>query len=200
MIKLNSLPPLLSRDERKQIYENWTEESTKILAERNVRWAIKIANSFQNTGIEDEELDCIAMLGLVKAAQKFDPKLGTEFTTFATPVIKNEILMSMRKNKQNIYPDISLNAIIKDEENHIHEYGEFVPDQFNLEDCALSSGLVNVVHEVIEKEKPRNKKIIRNYLNGINQTENARICGVSQTQVSRIIKRFRSRIADEWRG
>lgn len=196
MIKLNYLSPLLSRDERKQMYENWTEESAKILAERNVRWAIKIAKSFQNTGIEDEELACIAMLGLVKAAQKFDPKLGTEFTTFATPVIKNEILMSMRKNKQNIYPDISLNA----KENHIHEYGEFVPDQFNLEDCALSSGLVNVVHEVIEKEKPRNKKIIRNYLNGINQTENARICGVSQPQVSRIIKRFRSRIADEWRG
>lgn len=197
MIKLDTLPPILTMDEKKQIYENWTDENQKILVERNIRWAIKIACSFQNTGIEYEELECISMLGLAKAVKKFNPQSETEFCTYATQVIRNEILMEIRRRKKFKF-NTSLNSIVEFSNGSNCELGELVPNKFNLEDYALSLELEMVVHKLLEKEKPSNKRIIENYLNGIKQCENARICGVSQSLVSKRIKRFRDSVMKEW--
>lgn len=63
----------------------------------NMRLAYKIAWDFHGCGIEQEELEGLASLGLVKAASAFDKSKGFTFATFAVPVIRNEILMEIRK-------------------------------------------------------------------------------------------------------
>jgi RNA polymerase sigma-B factor len=50
-----------------------------------------LARRFQNRGEPLEDIVQVCFLGLIKAIDRFDPDLGNEFTTFATPTILGEI-------------------------------------------------------------------------------------------------------------
>jgi RNA polymerase sigma-B factor len=50
-----------------------------------------LARRFQNRGEPLEDIVQVGFLGLIKAIDRFDPDLGNEFTTFATPTILGEI-------------------------------------------------------------------------------------------------------------
>ena len=50
-----------------------------------------LARRFQNRGEPLEDIVQVGFLGLIKAIERFDPDLGNEFTTFATPTILGEI-------------------------------------------------------------------------------------------------------------
>src|SRR3954451_19809886 len=55
------------------------------------RLAYSIANRFARRGAENEDLCQVALLGLVKAVDRFDPKTRYRFSTFATPTIMGEL-------------------------------------------------------------------------------------------------------------
>lgn len=61
------------------------------LAEKNLALVHSCAKRFKNKGIEYDELFQAGCLGLVKAANGFDEKLGFKFSTYAVPVILGEI-------------------------------------------------------------------------------------------------------------
>lgn len=50
-----------------------------------------LARRFQNRGEPLDDIAQVGFLGLIKAIDRFDPDLGNEFTTFATPTIAGEI-------------------------------------------------------------------------------------------------------------
>ena len=50
-----------------------------------------LARRFQNRGEPLEDIVQVGFLGLIKAIDRFDPGMGNEFTTFATPTILGEI-------------------------------------------------------------------------------------------------------------
>ncbi len=50
-----------------------------------------LARKFQNRGEPLEDIVQVGFLGLIKAIERFDPDLGNEFTTFATPTVAGEI-------------------------------------------------------------------------------------------------------------
>ena len=50
-----------------------------------------LARKFQNRGEPFEDIAQVGFLGLIKAIERFDPALGNEFTTFATPTVAGEI-------------------------------------------------------------------------------------------------------------
>ena len=50
-----------------------------------------LARKFQNRGEPFEDIAQVGFLGLIKAIERFDPELGNEFTTFATPTVAGEI-------------------------------------------------------------------------------------------------------------
>ncbi len=50
-----------------------------------------LARKFQNRGEPLEDIVQVGFLGLVKAIDRFEPELGNEFTTFATPTVAGEI-------------------------------------------------------------------------------------------------------------
>jgi len=50
-----------------------------------------LARKFMNRGEPLEDIVQVGFLGLVKAIERFDPDLGNEFTTFATPTVTGEI-------------------------------------------------------------------------------------------------------------
>lgn len=59
--------------------------------ESNLPLVHKLANRFRGKGIEYEELFSAGCLGLVKAADRFEPERGFCFSTYAVPVILGEI-------------------------------------------------------------------------------------------------------------
>jgi RNA polymerase sigma-B factor len=50
-----------------------------------------LARRFANRGEPLEDIAQVGFLGLIKAIDRFDPDLGNEFTTFATPTVAGEI-------------------------------------------------------------------------------------------------------------
>ena len=74
------------------------------LVDKNLKLAYKIAWEYNiklRGHIELEELQSLAFLGLVKAANTFDISKNFEFSTYAYTVMRNEILCFITKNSNN---------------------------------------------------------------------------------------------------
>ena len=92
-----------------------TDEQRK-LAEDNIRLAYWYAHQVKWTSLELEERIGMALLGLTKAAERYDPERGVSFVTYARKVMQDEILMGFRKENKHANV-ISLNLPIGDD-NH----------------------------------------------------------------------------------
>ena len=57
----------------------------------NLDVAESVASRFRNRGVPDDDLTQVACLGLVKAAQRFDPAYAGDFLSFAVPTIRGEV-------------------------------------------------------------------------------------------------------------
>jgi len=86
-----------------------------------------LARKFMNRGEPLEDIVQVGYLGLIKAIERFDPDLGNEFTTFATPTIAGEIRRYFRdkgwairfpRRLQELYQQIvRINEQLKNELN-----------------------------------------------------------------------------------
>lgn len=62
----------------------------------NLNLVRHVVKRFRGLGVEEEDLFQIGCLGLVKAVDRFDPAVGTRFSTYAVPVILGEIRAFLR--------------------------------------------------------------------------------------------------------
>jgi RNA polymerase sigma-B factor len=65
-----------------------------ILAHRDLARAL--ARRYQGRGESPEDLEQVAVVGLVKAVERFDPARGVAFSTFAVPTIAGELKRHFR--------------------------------------------------------------------------------------------------------
>jgi RNA polymerase sigma-B factor len=70
----------------------------------NMPVARAIASRYRTRGIADDDLDQVAYVGLIKAADGFDATLGTHFLAFAVPTIRGEIKRHFRDRGWMIRP------------------------------------------------------------------------------------------------
>lgn len=61
------------------------------LVEKNIGLVHACANKFRGKGAEYDDLFQAGCVGLIKAAENFDPERGFSFSTYAVPVILGEI-------------------------------------------------------------------------------------------------------------
>ncbi|KAA1422940.1 sigma-70 family RNA polymerase sigma factor [Mumia zhuanghuii] len=61
------------------------------LVEVNMRVARAVASHYRNRGVDADDLEQVAYVGLAKAARGFDPGLGHDFLTYAVPTIRGEV-------------------------------------------------------------------------------------------------------------
>jgi RNA polymerase sigma-B factor len=73
-----------------------TSEAVRRLVEDHLDVATTMAARYRNRGIDLEDLQQVALLGLTKAAHRFDPGLGHDFMSFAVPTIRGELRRHFR--------------------------------------------------------------------------------------------------------
>ncbi len=66
------------------------------LVERHMGLAAHIAKRYQRAGARDDDLRQVAMVGLVKAVDRFDPDYGASFSAFAGRTIEGELKRHFR--------------------------------------------------------------------------------------------------------
>lgn len=101
-------PAILTRPERSQ---RTAELFESIVSERdaarrqdllnevvvlNMRVAKALAQRFSNRGVDADDLVQVASIGLVKAAERFEPAMGKDFLSFAVPTIRGELQRHFR--------------------------------------------------------------------------------------------------------
>lgn len=68
------------------------------------RWLAEVAaRRFKNRGEPLEDLTQVALLGLVKAVERFDPEFGTVFSTFAMPTLSGELRRHFRDTTWSVH-------------------------------------------------------------------------------------------------
>lgn len=181
------LSPQITEQEEEQIFSNWSTTSRQGLIEGNMRLALYVSKQFENA-LESEELVAISMVGLVKAANAFEPNKGIKFNTFASVVIKNEILMAIRKNRKT-WRDISLySSMGVDDKGNEQEIWETIGDLKSEKqmDRVEIQELIRTIREGLNEEE---RYVIAQWVDGVPQRKTAEILGVTQSRVSKLTKK-----------
>lgn len=97
-----------------QTNEKLTQAATAPPAERrrlidevivdNLELARSIARRYINRGVADEDLEQVACMALVGAANRFDPTKAEDFRTFAVPTIRGEVRRYFRDHAWTVRP------------------------------------------------------------------------------------------------
>ena len=106
----SALPDKLGPDEEYDVLlkiKNGDDDARGILIERNLRLVVYLAQRFENTGANLDDLTSIGTIGLIKAVGTFNMDKNIKFATYASRCIENEILMYLRKT-QKTKTDVSL--------------------------------------------------------------------------------------------
>lgn len=74
------------------------------LIEANVGVARSMAARYRNRGIDLDDLEQVALLGLTKAAQRFDADAGHDFLSYAVPTVRGELRRHFRDSGWMIRP------------------------------------------------------------------------------------------------
>ncbi len=96
---------VLSIDEEVELAtrsHNGDLEARNQLVEHNMRLAITIAKLYQNQGVELEDLIVAAEMGLIAAAEQFDPTVGVKFISYACHHIRREITDTLTRDARTI--------------------------------------------------------------------------------------------------
>ncbi|MDY4190940.1 MAG: RNA polymerase sporulation sigma factor SigE [Oscillospiraceae bacterium] len=201
-----SLPPPLSREEEKEIFQKLEKndlDARQTLIVHNLRLVVYIARKFESTGIGIEDLISIGTIGLIKAVNTFCPGRNIKLATYASRCIENEILMHLRK-VQNQRGEVSIDEPLNIEwdgnelllSDVLGTDGDIVGR--GIESDVEKSILMDAVNRLGERE--RQIMQLRFGLSGgkeHTQKEVADIIGISQSYISRLEKRIIKRLKKE---
>ena len=90
--------PLLTLEQEKALaarIEQGDPKAQEELVTANLRFVIHVARNFQNQGLPMADLINEGNMGLLTAAQKFDPQKGYKFITYAVWWIRQNILKAL---------------------------------------------------------------------------------------------------------
>lgn len=96
------LYPLLTAEEEKVIalkIKSGDSEAQEKLITSNLRLVVKIARNYNNLGIPLLDLIQEGNMGLIRAAEKFDPEKNIRFSTYASFWIKQSILKYINSSR-----------------------------------------------------------------------------------------------------
>lgn len=180
-----------------QVYFNLPKE------ERNInewypilnKYICKICNNFNFQTFEDRYQ--IAWIGAIKAIKDYDITKGYLFTTFLSTVINNELLMARKRDirrlkikpgEKELFTIISISKPISSQKNdEFGELSEIIVDPHDYINEIDAKIILDNLYKVIDKE---DKDILNLLKKDLTQQQIADTLGISQTWVSRRLKRL----------
>lgn len=203
------------------------------LVERH-RWlAVHCAKRFADKGEPLDDLVQVAMLGVLKAIERFDPEYGAAFATFAVPTITGEIRRHFRDTTWAVHVPrrardlqhtvrratdelghiLGRSPTVAEIAEHAGVTDEDVLDALEAARCYRNSPLASspedgdvgafaeldrgldgvdaaaTVERLLEVLAPRERRIVElRFVHGYTQSRIAELVGVSQVQVSRLLR------------
>lgn len=95
--------PLTKKQEQEYFikYKEGDINARQILIEHNLRLVAHIVKKYNSASNDQDDLISIGTIGLIKAVENYDPIKATQFATYASRCIENEILMHFRAQKKS---------------------------------------------------------------------------------------------------
>lgn len=226
-------------DERFRRYRATGDRSLRNDLIADHRWlAVHCAQRFAEKGEPLDDLIQVAMLGVLKAVERYDPDYGAAFATFAVPTITGEIRRHFRdttwavhvprraKDLQHTVKSavdelshvLGRSPIVDEIASHAGVPPEEVFEALEAARCYRrlplpspgddgdreGDGIANLgaedpdlvaaearvtVAELLTRLAPRERRIVElRYISGLTQSQIAELVGVSQVQVSRLLR------------
>lgn len=97
--------PLLSAEEERDIakrIEEGDEDAKRLMIVSNLRLVVSIARNYTDKGVPFLDLIQEGNLGLMKAVEKYDYRMGFKFSTYATSWIRQSILRAITNQSKTI--------------------------------------------------------------------------------------------------
>jgi RNA polymerase primary sigma factor len=103
--------PVISHVRQEEIFEALNDKKTdkvtrKLLNDElvkgNLRFVISVAKMYQNQGMDIMDLISEGNIGLMKAAERFDPTSGLKFISYAVWWVRQSIMASLNENARTI--------------------------------------------------------------------------------------------------
>jgi RNA polymerase sigma-B factor len=209
------------------------------------RWlALHCAKRFANKGEPLDDLIQVAMLGVLKAVERYDPDFGATFATFAVPTITGELRRHFRDTTWAVHVPRRAKDLQHTVKVAVNELGQVLGRSPTVEEIAAQAGVpVEEVLEALEAARcyrktplagtgddgelddlstlgdhdigldavdaaatvgrlldelpPRERRIVElRYMGGLTQSQIAELVGVSQVQVSRLLRASLARMKD----
>ena len=175
----------LSKQEALQLWNTCPSDYAKeqmILSNQGIVFSVMKNLSIPLT---DEDMFQTGIIGLLKAINTFDTSKGYQFSTYAFPIVRNELLMAFRKSKRSVVAAFSLddNADIGNGESV--PYAEMIADGKDYEENVVNSMLAQQIFERLESREKHIFTML--FVESRTQSEISKALGISQSYVSRII-------------
>jgi RNA polymerase sigma-B factor len=176
------------------------------LIEQYMPLVVALARRYRGRGEQLEDLIQVGSIGLIKAVDRFQPERGVELGAFAIPTIVGEIKRHLR---DRVWP-VSVPREIR-ESRRVSEFMAEGPSFGDPNEPAGALSQSERAHELCEDRAllapgfrvldERERRVLHlRFFEGLTQSEIGRAVGMSQIQVSRLLRRALEKMRGELGG
>lgn len=176
-------------------YELTQTQNERVL--QNMKLVYYLVNTNYRNHYQQEDLEQIGMIGLIKASATFKEDKEIQFSTYAARCILNEIKMFLRKDKKFLSYAHFEDVLHEDFDGAEFTLGDIIeaPNSFDyIENSAMLEELQKGISIILNELPARASCIMLWTIAGVLQRELADLFEISQSYISRIIKKCERRI------
>ncbi len=179
------------------------------LIEHNLRLVAYIVNKHYGDSKEQEDLISIGTIGLIKAAETFDPDKAISFSTYASTCIRNQIKMYFRKIKHKSNEVYMNEPIDTDKNGNELTIADIFKDDVCVDDEVDLRINMERLYKAIDAVLDERERLIISKRYGLicadgtvsrplAQREVAKMLNISRSYVSRIEKKAIDKLKNEF--
>lgn len=164
------------------------QENREKLIIDNMKLVYYLVNRYYPTYANDEDIIQIGMIGLCKAAERWD-STKAKFSTFASKIILSEIKHEFRRNSRRI-KTVSLDAMVGGEDEENLSFIDILPGDLDVD--------YDPMEEFAETLDPKDREVFEGLSDGATSIDLANKMNLSPSTVNQRIRYIRKRWEDDY--